>query len=478
MGSNSYEKTFEVMELGTDKILKVLQLEDPVAVTLFQQQALLLGKIHHPGIPHLQQGGYFSFAATNSASAVHGMLMEKIEGLNLAKWMESRAYQSISEDLALNWIQQIVEILQPIHQTPYLHLNIKPSNIILTDSGQLVLIDFGTARQVTSSYLRTVELSPSLKSINSGGYTPPEQLKNEAVAQSDFFALGRTMVYLLTASDPLNFYNAETGEFSWRDRPLTISEQVADFIDRLMDPAPSQRFQNTEEILQELGQLQPPVAQTEWVSESGGAVALAPDRESVAEGNLVLPGLQLPSFPQVLPGKVKDKADAAPPVKADRKRARLAGVWGIWAVIGLVGGLGSWFFWTRSSTAYQCQRLLEAINEGGQQVTQIEGTDAAAANQMAQHLDRLAEELLGMKTSDAQVRPYPPRLGKSYQQLSLSFRQIGEAIAIVDAAPLSKAGLDQVKAARKKAEEAGRVATLAAKTADGVAGQIHSYCKK
>ncbi|MCT7960319.1 serine/threonine protein kinase [Laspinema sp. D1] len=478
LGSNSYEKTFEVTEAGTAKILKVLQIDDPVAVTLFQQQALLLGKIQHPGIPQLQQGGYFSFAGTNSATAVHGMLMEKVAGINLEQWMKNRGYQPISQDLALKWLQQIAEILQPIHQTPYLHLNIKPSNIILTDSGQLVLIDFGTARQVSASYLRTVELSPRLSSIDSGGYTPPEQLKHEAVAQSDFFALGRTMVYLLTAMDPLSFYKAETSAFSWRDRAPQISKGVGDLIDRLMDPALSQRIQTTEEILQQLRELQPQVTQMEWGSGSLEAIAPSPGQETVPSGTLLLPALQLPSFPQLLPGKGEETVDAASRVKGDRKLWRLAGVLGIWAVIGLVGGMGSLFLVTRTSSAYQCQRLLAMIDEGGQQVTQIEGTDATAANKMAQHLDRLAEELLGMKISDTQVQPYPLQLGKSYQQLSLSFRQIGEAIAIVDAAPLSKDGLEQVKAARKKAEEAGRVAALAAKTADGVAGQIHSYCKQ
>ncbi len=478
LGSNSYEKTFEVTEAGTAKILKVLQLDDPVAITLFQQQALLLGKMQHPGIPQLQQGGYFSFAPTNSATAVHGMLMEKIAGLNLEQWMKNRAYQRISQELALKWLQQIAEILQPIHATPYLHLNIKPSNIILTDSGQLVLIDFGTARQVSASYLRTVELSPRLKSIDSGGYTPPEQLKHEAVAQSDFFALGRTMVYLLTGMEPLSFYNAETANLSWRDRAPQISQRVADLIDRLMDPALSQRIQTTEEILQQLRELQPQVMQREWGSESVEALTPSLSREVVATGTLVLPGLHLPSFPPPLSGTVAVTVDAIPRLKGDRKGWRLAGVLGIWAIIGLVGGMGSWFLFTRTSSAYQCQRLLAVIDEGGQQVTQIEGTDATAANKMAQHLDRLAKELLGMKISNTEVQTYPLQLGKSYQQLSLSFRQIGDAIAIVDAAPLSKAGLDQVKAARKKAEEAGRAAALAAKTADGVAGQIHSYCKQ
>lgn len=478
LGSNSYEKTFEVTEAGTAKILKVLQIDDPVAVTLFQQQALLLGKIQHPGIPQLQQGGYFSFAATNSATAVHGMLMEKIVGLNLEQWMKNRVYQPISEELALKWIQQIAEILQPIHQTPYLHLNIKPSNIILTDSGQLVLIDFGTARQVSASYLRTVELSPRLKSIDSGGYTPPEQLKHEAVAQSDFFALGRTMVYLLTAMDPLSLYNAETGEFSWRDRAGQISEQVGDLIDRLMDPVLSRRIQTVEEILQQVEQCSGQGAQREWGSDCVDAIAPSLGGEVVPSGTLVLPRLQLPSFQRLLPGMGEQTGEQIPRLKGDRPGWRLAMVLGIWAMIGLVGGMGSWWFVTRTSTAYQCQRLLAAIEEGGQQVTQIEGTDATAANKMAQHLDRLGKELLEMKISNTQVQPYPPQLGKSYQQLSLSFRQIGEAIAIVDAAPLSKAGLDQVKAARKKAEEAGRAAALAAKTADGVAGQIHSYCKQ
>ena len=65
-------------------------------------------------------------------------------------------------------------------------------------NGQLVLIDFGTAREVSATYFAKVGQGQNVTGIVSPGYTPPEQTNGKAVPQSDFFALGRTFVYLLT----------------------------------------------------------------------------------------------------------------------------------------------------------------------------------------------------------------------------------------------------------------------------------------
>ena len=74
---------------------------------------------------------------------------------------------------------------------------------MLRPNGQLVLIDFGTAREATITYLAKVGAGYQITGIVSAGYTPPEQQNFQAVPQSDFFALGRTFVYLLTGQNEI-----------------------------------------------------------------------------------------------------------------------------------------------------------------------------------------------------------------------------------------------------------------------------------
>ena len=127
--------------------------------------------------------------------------MEKIEGQDLLKWLEIQNYQPITSEQAIDWLTQLTEILNLVHNQNYFHRDIKPQNIMCRSNGKLVLIDFGAVREVTETVQRT---TGEVTRISSMGYTPEEQKKGKAEPRSDFFALGRTFVYLLTAQQPMN----------------------------------------------------------------------------------------------------------------------------------------------------------------------------------------------------------------------------------------------------------------------------------
>jgi WD40 repeat protein len=260
LGEGGFAKTFEITdERTTAKVLKVLLDTNPKAVSLFQREGRVLASLQHPGIPKVEPDGYFTFFPHNSHQPVHCLVMEKIEGSNLEKWLSERNSRPIAQNQALTWLQQLAEILQQIHQEQYFHRDIKPSNIMLRPSGELVLIDFGTVRQVTGTYLAKVGGGHQVTGIVSPGYTPPEQANGKAVPQSDFFALGRTFVYLLTGTDPNEFpEHPRTGELLWRDRARHLSPPVADLIDYLMAPFPGNRPQNAGVILQRIAELERP----------------------------------------------------------------------------------------------------------------------------------------------------------------------------------------------------------------------------
>jgi WD40 repeat protein len=127
---------------------------------------------------------------------------------------------------------------------------------MLRSSGQLVLVDFGAAREVTQTYLAQLGDS-GITTVSSAGYTPPEQEQGQAVPQSDFYALGRTLIYLLTAKLPNDpgIYDSRTNQFSWRQYAPQISADLANLIDQLTAPAAANRPQNTAAILRRLAQL-------------------------------------------------------------------------------------------------------------------------------------------------------------------------------------------------------------------------------
>lgn len=89
---------------------------------------------------------------------------------------------------------------------------------MLTPDGRLALIDFGTARDVTATYISNISQGRSMTAVVSSGYTAPEQTNGKAVEQSDFFALARTFVQLLTGKHPLDMY-APIG-IAWTGDPM------------------------------------------------------------------------------------------------------------------------------------------------------------------------------------------------------------------------------------------------------------------
>jgi eukaryotic-like serine/threonine-protein kinase len=254
LGGGGFANTYEVDDSGTAKVLKVLFNTHPKAVELFQKEAEVLSILQHPGIPKVDSdGGYFTYLSRNQ-EPLHCLVMEKIEGMNLEEYLTQRHYQPISERAAVRWLKQLAEILHKVHQQQYFHRDIKPPNIMIRPNGQLVLIDFGTAREVTQTFINKVA-GQQVTGIISAGYTPREQMNGKAVPQSDFFALGRTFVYLLTGKSPDSFSeDSRNGELIWRDHAAGISDKLVEFIDYLMAPFPGNRPQDTQEILQKLAE--------------------------------------------------------------------------------------------------------------------------------------------------------------------------------------------------------------------------------
>jgi eukaryotic-like serine/threonine-protein kinase len=250
-----FGKVYDAYERDKPTIIKVLKEDlnfDSKAVELFKQEASVLGELNHPGIPKVQD--YFLYQ-TREGLGLHCIAMEKIDGPTLEGWLQQQQNRPISEEQAVAWLKQLLTILVLVHDKQYLHRDIKPSNIMIRPNGQLVLIDFGTARALTHSYIAKVSSgSGSQTSISSSGYSAPEQMFGKAVPQSDFYALGRTFVFLLTGKHPDTMYDAYNNELQWRPHTKNISPALLNLIDWLMAHEINNRPKTAEEILQRLAQ--------------------------------------------------------------------------------------------------------------------------------------------------------------------------------------------------------------------------------
>ncbi|PMB25839.1 protein kinase [Fischerella thermalis CCMEE 5318] len=247
--------------------MKVLKwADDPKRVELVQRESLALQVIRHPGVPSSTIDDYFTFSPQKSSIELHCLVMEKMSGQNLEIWLKD--YGKISQKIAIDWLKQLIEILDTIHRSTFFHRDIKPSNIIVQEHGQLALIDFGGVRQITDTYLAKISVgggtSTGLGSdrryqttrLGTPGYSPLEQINGQAVPQSDFYALGRTFVRLITGEEIINFKtDPQTGKLLWRHKAPHIDHPFADLLDDLMAPFPGERPQNTSEILQRLKRL-------------------------------------------------------------------------------------------------------------------------------------------------------------------------------------------------------------------------------
>ncbi|HEY9597531.1 MAG TPA: serine/threonine-protein kinase [Cyanophyceae cyanobacterium] len=259
---SGFGKIYDAYEGTTPKILKVLKEElnhDAKAVELFEKEAIVLGQLHHPGIPNVD--GYFPFQ-TRSSLTLHCLVMERIDGPNLEQWLEQQQNRPISQEQAIAWLKQLAVILKLVHDKHYLHRDIKPSNVMLRPDGQLVLIDFGTAREMTRTYLAKKSAGQAVTAIISAGYTAPEQMNGDASPASDFFSLGRTFVFLLTGRHPNTMYDSQNDVLRWRNHTSGISPGLLNLIDEMMARNPSDRPANSEEILQCLDEIEHDLNQT------------------------------------------------------------------------------------------------------------------------------------------------------------------------------------------------------------------------
>ena len=240
-----FGNTYEVTYHNDTRVLKALKDTNPKAIELFRREFEVLKQANHPGIPKAAE--YFELNYQGSQAPLHCFVMEKIIGIDLEEYIKQRV-KPIDQRCALDWLEQLANILVEIHGHNLLHRDIKPSNIVLKPSGQLVLIDFGAVgisnRIPSSTQPQTFVFTP--------GYAAPEQILGKPVPQSDFFSLGNLFVYLLTLKGIDAPERRVAERFNWQEYTDDISPELVAFIDRLIEDRVDLRPVNAPVLLAEV----------------------------------------------------------------------------------------------------------------------------------------------------------------------------------------------------------------------------------
>lgn len=257
LGAGGFATIYTVWDLQfqTQQVLKVLIDPSPKALELFEQEAAVLQHLHHPGVPRVEPNGYFQVTIKGfQPLSLPCLVMEKIDGQTLQEVLEKYP-QGCPEEWVIAWLKQAIEILHELHARQIVHRDIKPSNLMLREAtGQLVLIDFGGAKQIAA----TSRLADHSTRLFTSGYSPPEQIAGGVVGPSaDFYALGRTMIEMLTGKYISDLQDPMTGQLQWR-RFAQVSPAIADLLDDMVQDDVRRRPANARIIQERLAKAQKP----------------------------------------------------------------------------------------------------------------------------------------------------------------------------------------------------------------------------
>jgi serine/threonine-protein kinase len=211
---------------------------DEIVVNSLMAEANLIKRLDHPAFPRIVD-------IIDNGQTIY-IVMDYIEGESLDKILEEHGAQP--EDTVIHWAMQICDALNYLHSQkphPIIYRDMKPANLMLKPEGEygiIKIIDFGIAREFKDKNLADTTV------LGTRGYASPEHYAGHTDIRSDIFSLGMTMHHLLTGVDP------RKGEqyASVRNWNPELSEGIEIIIDKCVQPAPENRYQNCDELLRDL----------------------------------------------------------------------------------------------------------------------------------------------------------------------------------------------------------------------------------
>ncbi|MEC4805740.1 MAG: serine/threonine-protein kinase [Jaaginema sp. PMC 1079.18] len=210
------------------------------AAEMFQREAVQLHELgQHPQIPVL-----LAYFTQNSQQY---LVQEFIDGQDLGQELATRG--GFDEPGIRALLQDLLPVLEFVHDRGVIHRDIKPQNIIRRRRDRvLFLVDFGAAKAIASTLPGATGTV-----IGSMGYTSPEQAYGKATYASDIFSLGVTCVHLLTGIEPQNLFDPITGVWQWQAHLRSpLSSTLTHIIGKMLAFPVERRYNTAKAILEDL----------------------------------------------------------------------------------------------------------------------------------------------------------------------------------------------------------------------------------
>lgn len=252
VGTGGMAVVYKAQDILLDRIVAVKILlakygDDHDFVVRFRQEAQAAAKLSHPNIVNIYDVGY--------DENVHYIVMEYVRGETLKEYIEKHGHLPINTSIQITF--DIGEALENAHKNGIVHCDIKPHNILVTETGRIKVADFGIARAINSSATNKDDHAV----LGSVHYFSPEQASGGPVDErTDIYSLGVVMYEMMTGVVP---FEGETAisvalQHVQDDIPLPtkynrrIPRLVEQCILKAMAKNPDDRFQSIAEMMSEL----------------------------------------------------------------------------------------------------------------------------------------------------------------------------------------------------------------------------------
>ncbi len=259
IGAGAMGRVYSATQLSVDRPVAVKVLPDELAankgfVARFLQEGRLAAKVEHPAVVRIYGAG--------EDEGVYYIAMEFLRGESLGDRLRGEGAMAVAD--AVRIARTVASGLAAAHAVGIVHRDVKPDNIMITESGQVKLTDFGIAKPSESADATRAAWATRVgEPVGSPHYLSPEQARGELDkidGRSDLYSLGVCLYEMVTGRVP---FQAETGigvclqQIEKPPEPPTtlrddLAPEVEQIILRLMEKEPEARFQRAEELIEAL----------------------------------------------------------------------------------------------------------------------------------------------------------------------------------------------------------------------------------
>ena len=231
---------------GAVKVLKSEYVEDEKFLKKFETEAQAVARLSHPNIVNIYDVGM--------EDGINYIVMELAEGITLKEYIRKKGYLSPKETVEIS--TQIASAISHAHKNHIIHRDIKPQNILVSDTGIIKVTDFGIAKATSSN-----TVTSTATAMGSVHYISPEQAKGRFCDEkSDIYSLGITMYEMVTGHVPFDHENGVTIALMHLQNEITPPSQIRDGIPDSLEKIilkctmkkPEERYQTADDLIADL----------------------------------------------------------------------------------------------------------------------------------------------------------------------------------------------------------------------------------